>query len=189
MGARETMVPTRHGRIAVSDTGGTARHPVPARQFRLQGGVCPSVRAFRDSHRLIALDLPGHGVSDNADPEAAYNIPAYADVAGDVLAALGVERPFVLGWSLGGYVGLELTARDPARFAGLCITGTSPLNIVPGDFARGYDASSHLVLAGKQYFTAAEERAYAGSATAPLSPDMPSCTPTSTAPTGGHATT
>jgi ABC-type branched-subunit amino acid transport system permease subunit/pimeloyl-ACP methyl ester carboxylesterase len=172
MGASETMVTTRHGRIAVSDTGGTgpvilclhgnsACKEAFARQFA----------AFRDSHRLIALDLPGHGVSDNADPEAAYNIPAYADVAGDVLAALGVERPFVLGWSLGGYVGLELTARDPARFAGLCITGTAPLNIVPGDFARGYDASSHLVLAGKQYFTTAEERAYAGSATAPLSPD------------------
>jgi ABC-type branched-subunit amino acid transport system permease subunit/pimeloyl-ACP methyl ester carboxylesterase len=172
MGASETMITTRHGRIAVSDTGGTgpvilclhgnsACKEAFARQFA----------AFRDSRRLIALDLPGHGVSDNADPEAAYNIPAYADVAGDVLAALGVERPFVLGWSLGGYVGLELTARDPARFAGLCITGTAPLNIVPGDFARGYDASSHLVLAGKQYFTTAEERAYAGSATAPLSPD------------------
>jgi ABC-type branched-subunit amino acid transport system permease subunit/pimeloyl-ACP methyl ester carboxylesterase len=172
MGARETMVPTRHGWIAVSDTGGTgptilclhgnsACKEAFARQFA----------AFRDSHRLIALDLPGHGVSDNADPETTYNIPAYADVAAEVLAALGVERPVVLGWSLGGYVGLELAARDPARFAGLCITGTSPLNIVPGDFARGYDASSHLVLAGRQYFTRAEERAYAGSATAPLTPD------------------
>jgi ABC-type branched-subunit amino acid transport system permease subunit/pimeloyl-ACP methyl ester carboxylesterase len=172
MGACETMVATRHGRVAVSDTGGqgaailclhgnSACKEAFARQFA----------AFRDSHRLIAFDLPGHGVSGNADPEAAYNIPAYADVAADVLAALGVERPVVLGWSLGGYVGLELTARDPARFAGLCLTGTSPLNIVPGDFARGYDASSHLVLAGKQYFTAAEKRAYAGSATAPLTPD------------------
>lgn len=172
MGARETMVSTRHGRIAVSDTGGTG----PAILCLHGNSACKEAfarqfAAFQGRHRLIALDLPGHGVSDNADPEAAYNIPAYADVAGDVLAALGVERPIVLGWSLGGYVGLELTARDPARFAGLCITGTSPLNIVPGDFARGYDASSHLVLAGKQYFTHAEQRAYAGSATAPLSPD------------------
>lgn len=172
MGARETMVTTRHGWIAVSDTGGTG----PAILCLHGNSACKEAfarqfAAFQGSHRLIALDLPGHGVSDNADPEAAYNIPAYADVAGDVLAALGVERPIVLGWSLGGYVGLELTARDPARFAGLCITGTSPLNIVPGDFARGYDASSHLVLAGKQYFTHAEQRAYAGSATAPLSPD------------------
>jgi pimeloyl-ACP methyl ester carboxylesterase len=92
-------------------------------------------------------------------------------VAEDVLAALGGQHPVVLGWSLGGYVGLELTARNPARFAGLCITGTAPLNIVPEDFARGYDASSHLVLAGKQYLTHGEQRAYAGSATAPLSSD------------------
>lgn len=172
MGARESIVTTRHGRIAVSDTGGTG----PAILCLHGNSACKEAfvrqfAAFRHTHRLIALDLPGHGVSDNADPEVAYSIPAYADVAADVLASLGVQRPIVLGWSLGGYVGLELTARDPARFAGLCITGTSPLNIVPGDFARGYDASSHLVLAGKQYFTAAEERAYAGSATAPLTPD------------------
>jgi pimeloyl-ACP methyl ester carboxylesterase len=172
MGAPEVMLRTRHGQVAVSDTGGggpailcihgnSACKEAFARQFA----------AFRATHRLIAFDLPGHGVSANADPETAYNVPAYADVAEDVLAALGVDRPIVLGWSLGGYVGLELTARAPSRFAGLCITGTSPLNIVPEDFARGYDASSHLVLAGKQYFTDAEQRAYAGSATAPLSRD------------------
>jgi ABC-type branched-subunit amino acid transport system permease subunit/pimeloyl-ACP methyl ester carboxylesterase len=172
MGAPEVMVPTRHGRVAVSDTGGTG----PAILFIHGNSACKEAfarqfAAFRGSHRLFAFDLPGHGVSGNADPETAYNIPAYADVAEDVMAALGVEHPMVLGWSLGGYVGLELTARAPSRYAGLCITGTSPLNIVPEDFARGYDASSHLVLAGKQYFTGAEQRAYAGSATAPLSKD------------------
>jgi ABC-type branched-subunit amino acid transport system permease subunit/pimeloyl-ACP methyl ester carboxylesterase len=177
MGAPETMITTRHGPVAVSDTGGSDTGGGGPAILCIHGNsACKEAfarqfAAFRHSHRLIALDLPGHGVSCNADPEAAYNIPAYADVATDVLAALGVEQPVVLGWSLGGYVGLELTARDPARFAGLCITGTAPLNIVPGDFARGYDASSHLVLAGKQYFTAAEERAYAGSATAPLTAD------------------
>jgi ABC-type branched-subunit amino acid transport system permease subunit/pimeloyl-ACP methyl ester carboxylesterase len=171
-GAPETMIGTRHGLIAVSDTGGdgpailaihgnSACKEAFARQFE----------AFAASHRVVAFDLPGHGVSANADPEAAYNVTAYADVAEDVLSALRIERPVVLGWSLGGYVGLELTARAPEKFAGLCITGTSPLNIVPDDFARGYDASSHLVLAGKQYFTRAEQKAYAGSATAPYSAD------------------
>jgi ABC-type branched-subunit amino acid transport system permease subunit/pimeloyl-ACP methyl ester carboxylesterase len=172
MGATEVMLPTRHGQVAVSDTGGAG----PAILCIHGNSACKEAfarqfAAFRARYRLIAFDLPGHGVSGNADPETAYNVPAYADVAEDVLAALSVDRPVVLGWSLGGYVGLELTARAPDRFAGLCITGTSPLNIVPEDFARGYDASSHLVLAGKQYFTGAEQRAYAGSATAPLSKD------------------
>jgi ABC-type branched-subunit amino acid transport system permease subunit/pimeloyl-ACP methyl ester carboxylesterase len=170
LGAAESMVHTRHGRVAVSDTGGAG----PAILCLHGNSACKEAfarqfAAFRTTHRLIAFDLPGHGVSDNADPETTYNVPAYADVASDVMTALGVERPTVLGWSLGGYVGLELTARDPARYAGLCITGTAPLNIVPEDFAKGYDASSHLVLAGKQYFTRAEQRDYAASATAPLS--------------------
>jgi ABC-type branched-subunit amino acid transport system permease subunit/pimeloyl-ACP methyl ester carboxylesterase len=172
LGAPETMIATRHGRIAVSDSGGAG----PAILAIHGNSACKEAftrqsSAFAATHRFVAFDLPGHGVSDNADPETAYNVTAYANVAEDILAALKIDKPIVLGWSLGGYVGLELTARNPGRFAGLCITGTSPLNIVPDDFARGYDASSHLVLAGKQYLTRAEEKDYAGSATAPLSPE------------------
>lgn len=168
--APEKLVATRHGQIAVADTGGDK----PAILAIHGNSACKEAftkqfAAFRNTHRLIAFDLPGHGVSGNADPETAYNVTAYADVAEDVLKDAGVRNATVLGWSLGGYVGLELTARNPDAFAGLCITGTSPLNIVPEDFARGYDASSHLVLAGKQYFTSAEQHSYASSATAPLS--------------------
>ncbi|MGB3317009.1 MAG: alpha/beta fold hydrolase [Albidovulum sp.] len=170
LGTSEKMVQTRHGVVAVADTGGSC----PAILMIHGNSACKEAfthqfTTFSPDHRLIAFDLPGHGVSDNADPEKSYNVSAYADVAEDVLKACGVERPYVLGWSLGGYVALELTARDPGAFRGLAITGTSPLNIVPDDFARGYDASSHLVLAGKQYFTKSEERAYAGAATAPFS--------------------
>lgn len=170
LGAPEQMVRTRHGNVAVSDTGGD-RPPI----LMIHGNsACKEAfmhqfAALRDGRRLIAFDLPGHGASENADPESGYNVPAYADVAEDVVRAVGIERPVVLGWSLGGYVGLELTARDPSAYAGLAITGTSPLNIVPDDFARGYDPTSHLVLAGKQYFTAVEQDRFAESATAPLS--------------------
>jgi ABC-type branched-subunit amino acid transport system permease subunit/pimeloyl-ACP methyl ester carboxylesterase len=173
MGAPEKMVKTRHGRVAVCDTGGNkpiilAIHGNSA----CKEAFTKLFSGFRDTHRLVAFDLPGHGVSDNADPESAYNVAAYADIAEDVLSNAGAgKKVTVLGWSLGGYVGLELTARSPEKFAGLCITGTSPLNIVPEDFARGYIASSHLVFAGKQYFTKREQREYAGTATAPYSPE------------------
>lgn len=172
MDAKEQLLQTRHGLIAVSDTGGSLQPLLMIHgNSACKEAFGPQFAALRDRYRLIAFDLPGHGVSDNADPETAYNVPAYADIAEDLIAALGIKRPLVLGWSLGGYVALELTARAPDAYAGLCLTGTAPLNIVPEDFARGYDASSHLILAGKQYFTATERRAFASSATAPLSDD------------------
>ena len=174
MGAAETMLETTHGKIAVVDTGPPAQANGPDILMIHGNSACKEAfynqfEHFRSKHRVIAFDLPGHGMSDNGDPEETYNIPAYADIAEQVLAACNIEKPVVLGWSLGGYVALELTARAPESYAGLAITGTSPLNIVPDDFAKGYDADSHLVLAGKQYFTRQEERNYAGSATAPYS--------------------
>ena len=169
-GAAESYIATRFGKIALSDTGGD-RPPL----LLLHGNsackeaFCHQYTSLRDHFRLISFDLPGHGVSDNGDPEAAYNVPAYAEIAETVLKALGAKRPVVFGWSLGGYVALELAARGNLDLAGLAISGTSPLTVVPDDFAAGYVASPHMMLTGKQYFTARERRDYASSATAPRS--------------------
>jgi len=43
------------------------------------------------------------------------------------------------------------------------------LTRTPDDFVRGHNADSHLILAGKQYFTKEERSNFAGSATAPYS--------------------
>ena len=43
--------------------------------------------------------------------------------------------------------------------------------MVPEDFGNGYNPDSHLVLAGKQYFSRQEARDYGNSATAPISAD------------------
>lgn len=173
--ATEILLQTQHGAIAVVDTGHPKSDNVGSPILMIHGNsACKEAfenqfEYFRGDHRIIAFDLPGHGASSNADPEDSYNVPAYADVAQEVLTNLEVEKPIVLGWSLGGYVALELTARKPDAFEGLAITGTSPLNIVPDDFGKGYNSDSDLVLAGKQFFTHLEQRTFAETATAPYS--------------------
>ena len=178
LGCPEQRLKTAHGDIAFVDSApGRIERPV---LLMLHGNsACKEAfveqfAALADRYRLIAFDLPGHGASHNADPEDSYNIPAYADVAEAVLERCGVHRAALLGWSLGGYVALELAARaqtdDRFDIAGLVLTGTPPLLRVPEDFGRGYDPDSALILAGRRYFTRHERRRYADAATAPQGP-------------------
>lgn len=164
LGASETMVETRHGQIAVADSGGAGTTGAPILMIH-GNSSCKEVfthqfAAFRNDHRMIAFDLPGHGVSSNADPEKSYNVQAYAEIAEDVLDHLGVENPVVFGWSLGGYVALELAARGRA-VRGVAIAGTPPLAVAPDDVGAAYDATSHFILAGKQYLSPMEMRNFA----------------------------
>ena len=172
-GATERMIRTRFAEIAVADTGEADK---PALLFCHGNSACKEAfykqfRSMSDTHRVIAFDLPGHGVSGNGDPETTYNVAAYAEIAEAVLADCGVDKVAVFGWSLGGYVALELAARGNVEVTALAIAGTPPLAVVPEDFGNGYNPDSHLVLAGKQYFSRQEARDYGNSATAPISAD------------------
>lgn len=93
--------------------------------------------AFGQKHRVVALDLPGHGESQRAaDPQATYSLPGYADVVVGAAAQLGLEDAVFVGWSLGGHIVLEASPRLP-RAAGLLIYGTPPLAFPP-DMASAF---------------------------------------------------
>ena len=170
-GASERFITYSHGDIAIADTGENGK---PALLMLHGNSACKEVfykqfQAFGEMYRVISFDYPGHGVSSNGDPEKTYNIAAYAEIAEEVLADCNVSSVQIFGWSLGGYVGLELAARGNLDVQALAIAGTPPLNQVPIDFGRGYNPNSHLVLAGKQYFSRQEATAFANSATSPVS--------------------
>jgi pimeloyl-ACP methyl ester carboxylesterase len=74
------------------------------------GALIPRLAA---SHRVIAVELQGHGHTADID-----RVPTYPDLADDVVALLdhlGVERADVFGFSLGGLVAIELGLRHPTR--------------------------------------------------------------------------
>jgi non-heme chloroperoxidase len=60
---------------------------------------------------LIAFDLRGHGWSDKPDAAAAYHeTQRWGDDVAAVLAASGVRRAVLVGWSYGGQVVLDYVA-------------------------------------------------------------------------------
>ena len=76
--------------------------------------------------RLVAVDLPGHGASDDAKDPSAYSLPGHARAVRAALDALGIDEAHFVGWSLGGHVALEMAPdlRDPRGFV---IFGTPPI--------------------------------------------------------------
>lgn len=83
---------------------------------------------LRDTYRVVALDLPGHG-------RLADRPFTLTDASGEV--ALAIEeaaggRAVVVGLSLGAYVAMDLAARRPELVRGLVLSGATaePIGLV-----------------------------------------------------------
>ncbi|HVN84159.1 MAG TPA: alpha/beta hydrolase [Candidatus Binatia bacterium] len=84
----------------------------------------PQVDYFLRTHRIVAVDLRGHGESDK--PQQDYTMPAFADDLAWLCEQLRVERPVVVGHSMGGVIALALAARHPYVPAAI-VTVDSPI--------------------------------------------------------------
>ena len=71
----------------------------------------PQLDELSDEFTVIAWDAPGSGGS--SDPPETWRLPDYADSLAAFIAALGLERPHVLGLSFGGALALEFFGRHP----------------------------------------------------------------------------
>lgn len=87
--------------------------------------MAPQAEAFAGSHRVVTVDLSGHGRSDKPDQD--YSIRAYAEELAWILRQLDLERAVVVGHSMGGGIGLELAARHGEQLAGLVVLDAAVL--------------------------------------------------------------
>lgn len=87
----------------------------------------PVMPRLADDYELIAVDLPGFGQSPGPEPEEPYDVHELVRVIGDFCELLDLERPHLVGNSLGGSIALELgvqgvagsvTVFSPAGFSG-----------------------------------------------------------------------
>lgn len=83
----------------------------------------PQVRELSRKYRIIVPDLRGFGGSGPADG-GAITMDRYADDVLVLVDHLRLERVFVGGISLGGYVALSFALRHRSRTAGLVLANT-----------------------------------------------------------------
>lgn len=75
-------------------------------------------------HRVIAVDLLGHGGSEK--PTGGYSIENQADLVAQALGRLGVRQAKVVGHSLGGPVSVALAEQSPQLVDRLVIIDSIP---------------------------------------------------------------
>ena len=72
-------------------------------------------------HRVVTLDLLGHGESDRPREKWRYSMPALGAQVVALLDHLGEDEAVVMGTSLGANAALEAVAQAPDRFRGMVI--------------------------------------------------------------------
>jgi 3-oxoadipate enol-lactonase len=115
----------------------------------------PQLPALAERHRVLRYDHPGHGDS----PPGSSSIEGIAGEALALLDELGLGRVAFCGLSLGGMVGMWLSANAPERVERLVIACTTP-HLPPPEFwqeradtvrAQGVEAIADIVVA--RWFT------------------------------------
>ncbi len=103
--------------------------------------------------RLVAIDLPGHGASNDAvNADDIYSLRGFAGVTRVALEKLGIWRATIVGWSLGAHIAMELLATSEI-VAGLVITGAPPISLGPLGMLRGFHKNWDVLLTSKEQLT------------------------------------
>ena len=96
--------------------------------------------------RIISIDLPGHGLSGSH--ETINSLDFSADVVKDVLKKCNVDKCWIMGHSMGGYIAIECTKKYPSLFNGLILMHSTPYPDSP-EKIKDRDREIHLIKQAK----------------------------------------
>jgi len=74
--------------------------------------------------RVIAIDIPGHGKSGKISE--IHTMDLMAEAADTVIKSLEIDKVFVIGHSMGGYVALAYLAKYLHKLSGVCLFHSTP---------------------------------------------------------------
>jgi len=102
-----------------------------------------TVPAIRGRFRCISFDLPGHGLSDKPTDTRAYELRRMAGVVWRSIEALGVEKPILIGHSMGGMISqiIAIEHTDALRALVLVDTAAETIPLRNIDRQRMVDAA------------------------------------------------
>jgi pimeloyl-ACP methyl ester carboxylesterase len=84
----------------------------------------PWVKALGTTHRIVTLDLPGHGLT-GAHPGGVYDAKVFVSVVDALVAKLGINHFVIGGNSMGGGVSWNYALAHPKKLDGMLLVDAS----------------------------------------------------------------
>jgi pimeloyl-ACP methyl ester carboxylesterase len=86
----------------------------------------PQAEHFAGRHRVVSVDLRGHGESEKPDGE--YSIAVFAEDLADLIRRLDLGRVIAVGHSMGGLIVLQLAVAHPDLVAAVAMLDPAPFS-------------------------------------------------------------
>ena len=149
----ENLVPMDGRMVAAGDDHFHVVEQGEGKPLLLIHGLSAQLRSFAQEmvdelakdHRVIRIDRPGSGYSPTLR-SGSQHLAEQADAVAALIDALGLDRPVLVGHSLGGALALHIAERHPDKVAGLALIApaTQPVKDVPPVF-RGLMVPPSLI--------------------------------------------
>jgi pimeloyl-ACP methyl ester carboxylesterase len=81
--------------------------------------------------RVVAVDLPGHGLSDAPEGTGAYTLERFTQHLGAVLDALAMPRAAIVAQSMAGKIAVRFALESPERVRVLLLFGPVGFGLLP----------------------------------------------------------
>jgi 3-oxoadipate enol-lactonase len=100
------------------------------------------MEALKNTYRVIAYDIRGHGNSDEGDAE--FSIDLFVNDLLGLMDKLELEKTILCGLSMGGYIALNAVKNHPERFDALILSDTQCAADTPEGKEKRLKAIEHI---------------------------------------------
>jgi pimeloyl-ACP methyl ester carboxylesterase len=120
------VVRTSDGTVAYRELGsGPVLLLIMGAGLSMDGWPPSFVDALAAHHKVVVFDNAGVGRTSAVSAPASLSITAMASQTSALISALGLRRPAVLGWSMGGMIAQALAVSHPAQVSRLILAATA----------------------------------------------------------------
>ena len=133
--------------IYLTDTGGDNPALLFVHGIMMDHSVwAHQVAGFKDTHRVVCVDLRGFGASTTTSPETSFE--DHRDDLLEIVDTLGLRDVTLVGWSMGGAIAQIMAARDESKIKRYVLVDTTPQLIASEEFPHALPGEAAQQLGG-----------------------------------------